>query len=207
MLPATADPPPVEDTASRLALLLSVVFSPFICVPLFILVLVDATARSRSEFYFLSVLCIALSIGLPLAYIAVNVRRGKISDIHVSQLDQRQGPFRAGQVGLSLLALALWRCQAPCQLTHYVLSLLVQAALFQVISRRWKISLHTGVLGACLAGCVAIANWSTLCLLWLGPLCWARATRKRHLWSQAAAGGLLGYLVTFYLLRLLGSNS
>jgi hypothetical protein len=197
----TTAEPPASSIKSFLALVLSFVFSPFICVPFFTLALVDAVARSRQEFYFLCLLLNALSVGVPLVYISWNVRRGKLKDLHVSDRAERQGPFRAGLVGLGLQAVALWSLGSPLPLLRFTLILIVQGLLFQVISRWWKISLHTGALGVCLAGCIDIAGWSPLCLLWLPPLAWARAYRKRHLWSQALLGGLLGYALTTLLYR------
>jgi hypothetical protein len=106
-----------------------------------------------------------------------------------------------GKLGLGGLVLSLWLYGAPPQLTGLAAIMFAQVFLFEFISRSWKISMHTAVLAACLAGCIEIAHWSPWWLTSLIPLCWARYHRGRHLWSQAVSGGVLGYVVTTYPLR------
>ncbi len=187
----------------RLALWISVVLSPFVCVPYFCTVLAHATARSASEFYQLATLCTALSVGVPAAYILWNVYHGRITDLHVRLLEQRKGPFRAGRVGMAALSLSLAVYGGPWPLTALASVLFLQTFVFEWISRGWKISMHTSVMAACLAGCMEIARWSAWNLWVIGPLCWARQHRGRHSWGQAFSGAALGYGLTAYPLRWL----
>jgi hypothetical protein len=187
-----------------LALLLSVVFSPFVCAPAFCWLYASALARSPEEFRRLALACVFFSIFVPAAYIGWNVWRGRISDLHVSNLTQRHKPFQAGLAGLGMLTVYLYATHSPAPLTRLSFAIFCQGWLFDFISRTWKISLHTGVLAACLVGCIHINSWNPLCLLLLLPLAWARAFRKRHLLSQALAGAGLGILGTALLLDLLG---
>lgn len=187
----------------HLALWLSVLLSPFLCVPYFCVVFVQATARSTLEFYQLSTLSILLSIGVPALYIAWHVRKGNITDMHVREVEQRKGPFRAGRLSMGSLFACLWLYGAPQALTALAGVLFAQVFVFEWISRSWKVSMHTAVLAACLAGSIEIAGWSTASLLLLLPLCWARRHRGRHLWSQTFAGSALGYGLTAGPLRWL----
>ena len=164
-----------------------------------------ATARSTIEFYQLSFLCTALSIGVPAAYICWAVYRGKITDLHVRLKEQRKGPFRAGMLGMGALVVTLWLTGAPPRLTQLSGVLFAQIFPFEVISRAWKISMHTSVMAACLAGCIEIAHWSPWSLAILVPLSWARHHRGRHDWSQAFGGAALGYGLTTYPLRWLAT--
>ena len=188
-----------------IALFLSAVLSPFLCVPYFCMVFARATARSDQEFYLLAALTVALSVGVPAAYISWQVYKGNITDIHVRMREQRKGPFRAGMVGLGIQVLLLWALGGPIRLTHLSGLLFAQSFLFEMISRKWKISMHTSVLAACLAGCIELAGWSTSCLLTIIPLCWARHYRGRHTWGQAFGGAALSYGLTVYPLRWLAS--
>ncbi len=187
----------------HLALWLSVLLSPFVCVPYFCVVFAQATARSTTEFYQLSTLCTLLSIGVPAIYIAWHVRKGNITDLHVKEVEQRKGPFRAGRWSMGSLFLSLWLYGAPQGLTALAGVLFAQVFIFEWISRTWKISMHTSVLAACLAGSVELAHWSTASLWILLPLCWARHRRGRHLWSQTFTGAALGYGLTAGPLRWL----
>lgn len=193
---SAAAPTTPTSWADRLALALSVVLSPFVCVPYFCVVLARATARSHHEFVTLAWLCTALSIGVPAAYICWHVYRGTITDLHVKLREQRRGPFRAGMVGMGTLFAALWLADAPVRLTALAGVLFAQVFLFEYISRFWKISMHTSVLAACLGGCVELAGWSPASMWVIAPLSWARAHRGRHHWTQGLGGGVLGYLLT-----------
>lgn len=198
----STDAPP-SSLSQRIALFLSVLFSPFVCVPVFCVVYSQATARTHHEFLVCSFLCVAYSIGVPLLYIAWHVYHGHITDMHVKELDQRKGPFRVGFVAMGLQALTLYWIGAPQKLINLSLVMFGQCALFMLISRRWKISMHTGVLAACLAGCIELAHWNPLCLLLLGPLAWARKVRGRHEVSQGLVGALVGFALTWFPLRWL----
>jgi hypothetical protein len=200
-----SEPRPRRTFLDHLALWLSVLLSPFVCVPYFCVVFAQATARSSTEFYHLAAICTVLSIGVPAGYIAYNVHRGYITDLHVKLLEQRRGPFRAGMVGLGLLFLSLWIYGAPPRLTSLSAVLFCQAFLFEAISRKWKISMHTSILSGCLAASIELAAWSPASLWVLVPLSWARYRRGRHLWSQAFSGAALGYGLTIYPLRWLFS--
>ena len=186
-----------------LAWLLSVLLSPFVCVPFFCSILSQAVARDQREFYELAILCTVLSIGVPALYISWQVWRGQITDLHVRELAQRKGPFRAGKWGMGALFLSLLAYGAPIRLTQLSGILFSQVFVFEAISRHWKISMHTGVLAACLAAVIEIAGWHPACLLVLLPLAWARQWRGRHLWSQTFGGAALGYALTTYPLRWL----
>lgn len=187
----------------KLALLLSVVLSPFLVAPFFTAFFVAAVVDTPYDFLKWYSICVLFSTGVPTAYIVLNVRWGRITDVHVSLLEQRDGPFLAGCVGLASLTAVLWFMSAPMMLVHLTGVVFVNAAVFARISRRWKISVHTGALSCCLGGAIELLHWSPAWLLLLAPLIWARATRKRHLVSQGSAGAILGYTLTAYPLRWL----
>lgn len=187
----------------RLAWLLSTLLSPLVVAPVFIVFFVASVSHSPAEFFKWFSLCVLFSTGVPAGYIGWNVRSGRITDIHVSLLEQRDGPFKAGCVGLGSLAVVLWLLGAPGPLIHLTSVIFMDSVVFAWISRRWKISVHTGSLGACLAGAIELLDWSPMWLLLLAPLIWARASRKRHRISQGSLGAILGYTLTAYPLRWL----
>lgn len=185
---------------ARLAWLLSGLLSPFVLVPFFSAFFVLQVTADRWEFLRIYLMCVAFSAGFPAAYIGYNVYSGKITDMHVRLLEQRRGPFRAGLVGLLFQAAGLWFVGAPRVLTVYAVAILISGVAFAQISEYWKISVHTGTLGALLAGAMVILGWSAWWLLLQGPLVWARAHRKRHHPWQGLGGALLGFLPTWITL-------
>jgi len=72
------------------------------------------------------------------------------------------------------------------------------ALAFGLITTRWKISLHTGVNAVLLVFVNVIYGWQYWWLLGLVPLvAWARVHDKHHTWAQAAAGAVLGGVMTY----------
>jgi len=179
---------------ARAAWLLSGLLSRFVLVPFFSVFFVLAVSENRWEFLKVYLFCVGCSAGVPAVYIGYNVYSGKITDMHVKLLNQRRGPFRAGMFGLACQAIGLWGIGAPRVLVVYAVSIFISSLLFATISERWKISVHTGVLGTLLAGALVILHWSPWWLLLQGPLIWARAHRKRHHARQGLGGALLGFL-------------
>ena len=194
---------PESTLSDKLALLLSGALSPFVVVPIFTAFLVGSVTETWSAFFGWYFLCVALSTGVPFLYIGWHVRQGLITDIHVSMLEQRDGPFMAGVFGLGSLTLALLLLGAPSALTHLVGVVFMNSIIFAKISRHWKISVHTGSLGVCLAGGIQLMGWSSWWNLLQLPLIWARAARKRHHPVQGVTGAVLGYTLTAYPLRWL----
>lgn len=189
---------------ARLAWLLSGLLSPFVLVPFFSAFFVFEVTADRWEFLRIYLMCVACSAGVPAAYIGYNVYWGKITDMHVRILEQRRGPFRAGLVGLCCQAVGLWLYDAPRILTVYALAILLSGIAFAQISEYWKISVHTGTLGALLAGALVILGWSVWWLALQVPLVWARAHRKRHHPWQGVGGALLGFVPTWLTLVVFG---
>lgn len=185
---------------ARAAWMLSGLLSPFVLVPLFSALFVLELTADRWEFLHIYLLCVACSVGVPAAYIGVNVYAGRITDIHVRLLEQRRGPFRAGLVGLLVQATALWYVQAHPTLVAYGFCVFFSGLAFAYISENWKISVHTGTLGSLLAGAMVILDWSALWLLLELPLIWARAHRRRHHPRQGIGGALLGFVPTWICL-------
>lgn len=184
--------------------MLSGLLSPFVVVPFFSALFILEVVPDRWEFFRTYLMCVLCSAGVPAVYIGCNVYFGKITDMHVRIREQRRGPFRAGLVGLALQAIGLWSIDAPEILTLYAGAIFLSGTAFAVISERWKISVHTGTLGALIAGAMVILGWSAWWLTLQMPLIWARAYRKRHHPWQGVAGAVLGFVPTWLTLVALG---
>lgn len=182
--------------------MLSGLLSPFVLVPLFSAFFILEVTFDRWEFLRIYLLCVACSIGVPALYVGWNVYAGRITDIHVRLLEQRRGPFRAGLLGLACQSVGLWWLEAPAVLITYSLIIFLNGVAFAQISERWKISVHTGTLGAMLAGANVILGWSLWWLLLQIPLVWARAHRKRHHPWQGIGGAILGFVPTWLWLLI-----
>jgi len=195
--PETHTPPitaPLLDARGwdkRLARWISVVGSPpllgLTAVALSALHLDTLSARNWAVVY------VAINLLLPLALIAWLVRRGKAGDFDLSVRQERVLPLFLS----TLAALACWLllslAPAPPLLAALALATLVQTALFFLITRHWKISMHSAVAAALLTLNLALAGATAVALLPVLPLiAWARVRLRRHTPAQTVAGACLG---------------
>lgn len=196
---------PKPDLLDRFALLVSAVCSPYVVLTTFIGLLASRVSGSAHEAIRWVAIAVAGVVLWPLLYIAVAIRRGSITDVHVSERSQRRGPFLVAIAGSAVSGWLLRWLQGPEELQLAAAAVVINGVLFTLISLRWKISIHPSVCMACIvmAGLLLSARW--LWLLWLVPVVvWARVRRRRHDWAQgtvavALAGVTTWAMVAWYL--------
>lgn len=144
-----------------------------------------------------SVNFVALVILAPAVYVAWLFVRGEITDMHVPVREQRTRPYLVA-LGAACAAWVLFTWW-PAPPLHRVIALaaLLQAAVFFLITLRWKISLHSAA-----AANLAVVGWMVLgaegLLLGFGipVIAWARVRLHRHTLAQTVGGALLGVATT-----------
>lgn len=179
-----------------LAATISAVSSPFLVVPYFCLQFISQMTTQFEDFFYWSLLCVFLSSAVPAVYILALWKSGRITDVHIALREQRKGPFVASMLSFMALTLLLLTSGAPRPLVGLSAVLLGNSVVFGLLSNRWKVSLHTGVLGAGITGAVMILGWSPSAFLLLVPVIWARRLRGRHTLAQGLVGSGLGALIT-----------
>lgn len=146
-----------------------------------------------------------LVTGVPLAYVAKGVKAGKWSDHHIADRTQRAVPLLIASASVAVAAVLLVLVRAPRDLIALVLAQLAGLVVVLVVSRWWKISIHTAVAGGFLGILVVLFGpWALLGLPVLAAVGWSRIVLDAHTWAQVIAGGTMGALVaaTFFpLLR------
>ncbi|WP_309075150.1 phosphatase PAP2 family protein [Paenarthrobacter sp.] len=143
---------------------------------------------------------------LPLAYVLVMVKLGRITDHHVS--DRRQRPalllMTLGSVLVGLLMLHL--LSGPVSVTVMVIALIGGIGVLAVVSAFWKMSGHASALAAASVISVMMFGPEWLPLLLLVPAVgWSRLVLRAHTLAQVIAGSLFGGLVIaglWWLLRV-----
>jgi hypothetical protein len=141
---------------------------------------------------------------LPMIYIAWNVKRGHISDLHMQIRRQRIRPLIVTIVGTSIALGALILTGAPPLMPMFALFTLLQIALLTLITVVWQISFHAmSISGAVIA---AGALYGAVPAFALAPLVvlvgGARLKLRRHTLSQVIAGALVGAVMTTLLFTL-----
>jgi hypothetical protein len=203
---AVAVPQPESVTLIQsLAFALSALLSPYIVTPIGTVAIVAAVSLSYKEWFVWTALSILFSTVVPALYVLVQVWRGKITDIHVMEREQRGGPFLVAIFSAAVGAGVLRALGADVRVWGIGVVLASNGLMLFWISSHWKISMHVAVLSATiLAATVMIEGVSLWGLFWMIPaLIWARVTRGRHTIWQGIGGCFVASLLTVALLRLL----
>ncbi len=163
----------------------------------------DAPSQDRALLW--AVTYVVLVCLLPLIYIAVMVKRGRITDIHMRVRQQRLRPFI---VSLLCTTIAWWTLRfmgAPSVVPMFALFSLVQLALMTIITLVWQISMHAmSISGAVIITAVLFGVVPALLTLPLVVLVGAaRLKLKRHTPAQVVAGAAVGLIGTTMFLALL----
>lgn len=133
---------------------------------------------------------------LPFGYLIAQIRRGRVTDIHVRRREQR-GPvilvflasWLAGTVALRVLG-------APHELIALIGAGICTLVVIGAITLRWKISMHMGVAAGVLTVVALLFGPQLLILLPLLPvLAWARTATGDHTPAQVVAGAAVGAIV------------
>jgi membrane-associated phospholipid phosphatase len=138
---------------------------------------------------------------LPAAYIAIQVWRGHISDVHINLREQRLRPYAVSLTGAGLAFIAMVVLSAPQLMTLFTLFTLVQMALMLIFTTRWKISMHSMSITSAVVTMGLL--FGLMVFLLLTPLILlvsvARIRLRRHSIKQVVAGIVLGGGVTLVM--------
>jgi hypothetical protein len=173
---------------------------PLLVVPLFLLV---GAATAGWEGVLWALLCLFLTSGLSLAYLAYLTRSGKVRDPGKILQEERVRPLWV-VAGLHVGAWALVTLLgAPAPLRAVLLSYALATAAFALLTPLLKLSLHTaGVAGASVCLIFVFGAWGALFAPVLPLVWWARTVLSRHSTLELALGALLGGGLTWVAFRL-----
>lgn len=144
----------------------------------------------------LGLLGAVFAIGLPYAYISWLIRTGGATDRHVSRREDRPKVLVAVLLCLAAGISVLVFLGAPPLLVWLLVGevLLVLACL--VVSKFWKISMHSAVAAGTVAALVVVLGpWALLAGAAVVPVSWGRVVLRDHTSGQVTAGAALGAVV------------
>ncbi len=180
----------------RTARLVSNVLNPFVMCLAVIVVISFESSGGAGEAVKWALVMTAFSL-LPLLLLVVwLVRAGRMDGVLVASRRQRRGVYAVSIVCAAAGYLVLYYSGAPLMLRSAFAGGLATAAVFMVINRWWKISLHTAfpaglatVLVVLYGGTGAVA---ALPVLVVG---WSRIELGQHSTAQTVAGAALTGLI------------
>ncbi|WP_225447782.1 hypothetical protein [Streptacidiphilus sp. P02-A3a] len=133
------------------------------------------------------------------------IRYGVRTDRHVTQRHRRLVviPFIMASVAVCFLSM-LW-LGAPRAMTALVVAMFATLVPIMAITTRWKVSVHTAVLGGAVTVlAIALSLWWLLGAALLAAVAWGRVTVEEHTRAQTLVGTVVGALtagLTFWLAR------
>jgi hypothetical protein len=162
-------------------------------------------ADSRSQAFIWISVYAGLICALPVSYIAWNVRRGKITDIHMKERRQRFGPFVFSIACSAAGWFVLRLMDTPAIVSTFALFSVLQLAVLATITLVWQISIHSmSITGAVVAIGAIFGVPQALVVVPLVPLVGAaRIKLHRHTLAQVVAGTVLGGALPMLLFALL----
>lgn len=175
---------------------------PLLAVPLFLLV-GAASAGTRGVYW--ALLCVFLTSGLSLLYLAYLVRSGRVRDPGKISRGERAGPLwvvAALHSGAWVLVTLLG---APGNLRAVLLSYALATAAFALLTPLLKLSLHAaGAAGTLVCLASVFGPWGLVSTPLLPLVWWARTELGRHTQLELALGALVGGAGTWVSFQLLG---
>ncbi|MFJ6158361.1 phosphatase PAP2 family protein [Pseudarthrobacter sp. NPDC092184] len=132
----------------------------------------------------------------PLLLLLVLVRRGKVTDHHVSDRRQRAPVLLMALASITAGLLVLASVGAPQSVVVMVLAVVAGVVVLAGVSPFWKISGHAAAMSSAAVISVLVLGPAWLPLLLLVPAVgWSRVVLRAHTLAQVVAGSLFGGVV------------
>jgi membrane-associated phospholipid phosphatase len=190
------------DTRRRIARLVTEVMSPVVLIVVVSLIVAVHSAGAGRGLA-LGLVAVFFVGGFPYALVLIGVRRGLLTDHHISRREQRPR-IMAIALASAVAGLAVLRwLDAPRALFALLAAMVAGVAVALAVTSFWKISIHAASAAgtvACLA--ILVSPW----WLVLAPLVvltgWARVEIRDHTPVQVSVGAIVGAVVAAGVLIL-----
>jgi membrane-associated phospholipid phosphatase len=188
---------------SDLARIFSTVFNPFLTSLALFVILAHAFGTGPLGFWkLLFASTFFTSIG-PMLFVLWLYATDRITDLDMSQRQEREAVFSAFVVFYLLGTAALWLLHGPPVLVASMAGYAASALVVQFITRYWKISTHALGITAPLVALLFLYGRQPLPFLVLIPIVWwARVYLRAHTVLQVIAGSALGAFSVLLFFRI-----
>ncbi len=187
----------------RIAVAISVIFSPFLIPVPTILLLAWTYANSLQQVMLWMLVVSVFASVLPSVFILALVRSGRLSDVHLAVRKQRLAPLYLSLVSTLVGIIVLQSIDAPSQIVLPCIAYAINGVVFTAITHWWKISFHCGSAAGSIIVLMLLVDAKIAWLSLLLPLiAWARVHRKRHTILQTVAAALIAAAGTVLVLQI-----
>jgi len=190
------------DTRRRIARLVTEVMSPVVLIVVVSLIVAVHSAGAGRGLA-LGLVAVFFVGGFPYALVLIGVRRGLLTDHHISRREQRPRIMAIALASAVAGLVVLRWLDAPRALFALLAAMVAGVAVALAVTSFWKISIHAASAAgtvACLA--ILVSPW----WLVLAPLVvltgWARVEIRDHTPVQVLVGAIVGAVVAGGVLAL-----
>ncbi|WP_313813333.1 hypothetical protein [Glutamicibacter sp.] len=191
---------PTNNPAFRAAVVASHVLTPVVLATLFI---ISSPVRNASVSWAQALVAALFTTIIPWCVLLYAKLRGVVSDLHVTQRQQRHWLYAvtAGSIIAGLLVLRLM--DSGRAIYGEVGSILLGLAVVALVNIWWKVSVHLAV-GTFVALQFGSGNpgLHPLIICFIALLSWARIKSNEHTASQVCGGVFIGVLVYYASLAM-----
>ena len=187
----------------RIAVTISVLFSPFLLPIASILLIVWLSVATMQQGLLWMVIVILFASVLPMLFILILFRRGQLSDLRLTVREQRAKPLMFSLVSALVGSGVLHIVNAPREIIWLCIACVINGIVLTLITQVWKISFHSGVAAGCMTGLATLISSQLVCLFILLPfIAWARVRRNRHTYLQTIIAAPIAVASTAVVLQL-----
>jgi membrane-associated phospholipid phosphatase len=185
-----------------MARLVTEVMSPVVLIVLVILIVaVDSAGLGRG--LLLGLIAVFFAAGFPYGLVLIGVRRGRITDHHVSLREQRPRMMAIALASVITGLLVLRWLDAPRALFALVAAMVAGLAVALAITSFWKISIHAAAAaGTVTSLAILVSPWWLLVAPLVVLTGWARVEIRDHTPVQVSVGAIVGAVVAAGVLSL-----
>ncbi len=188
---------------NRIAVTISVLFSPFLLPIASILLIVRASVATMQQGLLWMVIVILFAGVLPMLYILILFRLGRLSDVRLTVREQRANPLIFSLVSALVGSGILHLLNVPQEIVWLCIACVINGLVLTLITQVWKISFHSGVAAGCMTGLATLISSQFIYLFILLPfIAWARVHRKRHTFLQTIIAAPIAIANTVVVLQL-----
>ena len=190
------------DTRHRMARLVTEVMSPVVLIVAVILIvavhsagLVRGLALGLVAFFFAG--------GLPYGLVLIGVRRGLLTDHHISRREQRPPVMAIALASVVCGLLVLRWLDAPRALFALMAAMVAGLVVALAITSFWKISIHAATAAGTVASlAILVSPWWLIASPLVVLTGWARVEIRDHTPVQVLVGAIVGAVVAADVLWL-----
>jgi hypothetical protein len=145
------------------------------------------------------------AVGFPYGLVLIGVRRGQLTDHHISRREQRPRFMTIALASVATGLLVLHWLDAPGALFALVASMVAGVAVALAVTSFWKISIHAATAAGMVASlAILVSPWWSLLVPLVVLTGWARVEIRDHTPFQVCVGAVVGAVVAAGVLVVVG---